>query len=199
VSEFWKRWHISLSTWLQEYLYISLGGNRKGTARTYINLMLTMLLGGLWHGAGVNFIIWGGLHGAALCVHKMWLKRKNRKAGGIFARTAGALATFLFVCFCWVFFRAESMDTAVKVLAKLFVWTGGVSYMYTWAIASLVLMAVATAWCLRFSRDEKGVVHGVLPVFPAGTFWGTLGFALLAGFVLITMYTGDSPFIYFQF
>ena len=72
VSEFWKRWHISLSSWLQQYLYISLGGNRKGRTRTYVNLMLTMLLGGLWHGAGVNFIIWGGLHGAALCVHQVW-------------------------------------------------------------------------------------------------------------------------------
>ena len=70
VSEFWQRWHISLSTWLKEYLYIPLGGNRRGRARTYVNLMLTMVLGGLWHGAGANFVLWGALHGAALAVHK---------------------------------------------------------------------------------------------------------------------------------
>ena len=75
VSEFWKRWHISLSTWLMEYLYIPLGGNRKGRARTYLNLMITMLLGGLWHGAGINFILWGGFHGLALCAHKAWARK----------------------------------------------------------------------------------------------------------------------------
>ena len=72
-TEFWRRWHISLSTWLRDYLYISLGGNRKGRIRTYGNLLLTMLLGGLWHGAAVRFILWGGLHGAALALHKLWM------------------------------------------------------------------------------------------------------------------------------
>lgn len=199
VSEFWKRWHISLSTWLQEYLYISLGGNRRGAVRTYVNLMLTMLLGGLWHGAGMNFVLWGALHGGALCVHKLWLKCRYRGNGGAAARIAGTLITFLFVSLCWVFFRAESFKTAVEVLTKLFVWTGGVRHMYTWALVSIVMMICATAWCMRFGRDEKGVVHGVLPVFRSGTFLGTLGFALLVGFTIITMYTGGSPFIYFQF
>ena len=199
VTEFWKRWHISLSTWLQQYLYISLGGNRRGRVRTYINLMLTMLLGGLWHGAGMNFVLWGGLHGIALCVHKVWLARKKKGSGSTAARIAGIMGTFVFVCLCWVFFRAENMRTAMQVFTKLFVWSDGVCHMYTWAIAAPVLLMLGTLWCAKFARDEKGVVHGRLPVFRAGTFWGTLGFALLVGFTVLTMYTGDSPFIYFQF
>jgi len=199
VTEFWKRWHISLSSWLQQYLYISLGGNRRGRVRTYINLMLTMMLGGLWHGAGMNFVLWGGLHGIALCIHKVWLARKNKGSGGIVTRIAGIMGTFVFVCLCWVFFRAENMTTAMQVFAKLFVWTDGVRHMYTWAVAAPVLLMVGTLWCMRFGRDEKGVIHGVLPEFRAGTFLGTLGFALLVGFTMLTMYTGDSPFIYFQF
>ena len=73
ITEFWRRWHISLSTWLRDYLYISLGGNRKGRIRTYFNLLVTMLLGGMWHGAAVRFILWGALHGIALALHKLWL------------------------------------------------------------------------------------------------------------------------------
>ena len=199
VTEFWKRWHISLSSWLQQYLYISLGGNRKGRVRTYVNLMLTMLLGGLWHGAGMNFVLWGGLHGAALCVHKVWMRRRNRGGFGRIGQVLSVAATFVFVCLCWVFFRAESFSTAQVVLQKLFIWSDGIRYMYTWALAAPVLLALGTLWCAKFGRDSKGVVHGVLPQFKAGTFTGTLGFSLLVGFVLITMYTGESPFIYFQF
>lgn len=199
VTEFWKRWHISLSSWLQQYLYISLGGNRRGVVRTYINLMVTMLLGGLWHGAGMNFILWGGLHGAALCLHKWWLKRKNYKPAQGFGRVISTLGTFVFVCLCWVFFRAPDMSTALQVLKKLLFWSGGVNHMYTWAIAAPILLMIATVWCVGHGRDEKGAVHGLLPIFTPGTFWGTLGFVLLVGFTVLTMYTGDSPFIYFQF
>ena len=107
VSEFWKRWHISLSSWLQQYLYIPLGGNRRGRARTYLNLMLTMVLGGLWHGAGANFVLWGALHGAALVVHKAWRRAHPQQRGGA-ARWLSTLLTFAFVCLCWVFFRAQT-------------------------------------------------------------------------------------------
>ena len=199
VSEFWKRWHISLSSWLMQYLYIPLGGNRKGRARTYVNLMLTMLLGGLWHGAGVNFILWGALHGAALCVHKLWRVRHPAPARSAVGRVLSVAATFCFVCLCWVFFRAQSLGQALAVLRKLFVWSGGVQHMYTWAIAAPVLLALATLWCAVFCRDSDGVIHGELPAFRLGTFAGTLGFALLVGFALILMYTGANPFIYFQF
>ena len=199
VSEFWKRWHISLSSWLQQYLYISLGGNRRGRARTYLNLMLTMLLGGLWHGAGVNFIIWGGLHGAALCVHKMYLARRGGPSSGRMARILSTAATFAFVCLCWVFFRAQTPGQALAVLSRLFIWRGGVTHIYTWAVAAPLMMAAATLWCARRHRNPDGSIHGALPMFRLGTFTGTLAYALLVGMVLILMYTGANPFIYFQF
>ena len=199
VSEFWKRWHISLSSWLQQYLYISLGGNRRGRAHTYLNLMLTMLLGGLWHGAGVNFIIWGGLHGAALCVHKAYAARRKRRDAGPAGRILSTAATFAFVCLCWVFFRAQTPAQALAVLGRLFACSGGVVHIYSWAVAALAMLALATLWCVRYGRDASGKVHGRLPMFRLGTFGGTLGFALLAGLVFILMYTGANPFIYFQF
>ncbi len=114
ITEFWRRWHISLSTWLRDYLYISLGGNRKGTLRQNINLFITMTLGGLWHGASWNFVIWGALHGAALIVHKWWMRftgqdprnpRRHSWAGHILA----VAVTFHFVCFTWVFFNTGSV------------------------------------------------------------------------------------------
>ena len=199
VSEFWKRWHISLSSWLQQYLYISLGGNRRGRRRTYVNLMLTMLLGGLWHGAGVNFIIWGALHGAALCVHKAFAARRGKQRGSLPGRIISTAATFVFVCLCWVFFRAQTPAQAIEVLSRLFVFRGGVTHIYTWAVAAPLLMLAATVWCACRERGADGAVHGQLPIFRLGSFGGTLGFLLLAGMVLILMYTGANPFIYFQF
>ena len=125
VTDFWHRWHISLSTWLRDYLYISLGGNRKGRIRTYGNLLLTMLLGGLWHGAAVRFILWGGLHGAALALHKLWMALvPGAKATGAqmhwWSRAAGMLLTFNIVCLGWLMFRAESMQTVELMLHQIF-------------------------------------------------------------------------------
>ena len=198
VSEFWKRWHISLSSWLQQYLYIPLGGNRKGKVRTYINLMLTMLLGGLWHGAGLNFIIWGGLHGGALCVHKLF-RGKRAPSENPALKFISIIATFIFVCLCWVPFRAQDATTAFQVYEKLFIWTGGVRQAFIWAVAVPVLTFIATIYCMIFHRDGRGVVHGEMPMFRLDTFTGVLAFTLLVGFCVILMYTGDNPFIYFQF
>ena len=124
ISEFWKRWHISLSSWLKDYLYISLGGNRKGKIRTYINLMITMLLGGLWHGASLRFILWGGMHGLALVFHKIFLSIfPSLKASGVqmkpFQRILGILVTFHVVCFSWIFFRAHSMQSAMEMMQQI--------------------------------------------------------------------------------
>ena len=199
VSEFWKRWHISLSSWLQQYLYIPLGGNRKGQARTYVNLMLTMLLGGLWHGAGVNFIIWGGLHGAALCVHKLWRRLRGPASGNPALRYLSMLCTFVFVCLCWVPFRAADFETCRVIYAKLFSWSAGIEQAFTWALAVPVLTLIGTVYCALKHRDANGEVHGEMPVFRLSTFSGALAFTLLAGLCFILMYTGDNPFIYFQF
>ena len=130
LQEFWHRWHISLSSWLRDYLYISLGGNRGSTWRTYRNLMLTMVLGGLWHGASWNFVIWGALHGGALAVNRAWARRAPRVAPAAQARpkdeselTVGAViavfATFHFVCFAWIFFRAPTFAHATLMLGRM--------------------------------------------------------------------------------
>ena len=123
ITEFWRRWHISLSTWLRDYLYISLGGNKKGKVRMYINLMLTMLLGGLWHGASLKFVFWGGLHGIALAVHKFMEETKTPFAVSPLAKRigtiGGVLLTFHFVCFCWIFFRASSMETGWQMIGQI--------------------------------------------------------------------------------
>ncbi|MBL7883828.1 MAG: MBOAT family protein [Bacteroidia bacterium] len=127
ITEFWRRWHISLSSWLKDYLYISLGGNRVGKFRQYINLMITMLLGGLWHGASFNFIIWGGMHGLALAVDKMRLATIERfrflsyfKEKRWWLHLIGGIITFHFVCFCWIFFKASSFADAKIILSQIF-------------------------------------------------------------------------------
>lgn len=117
ITEFWRRWHISLSSWLRDYVYIPLGGNRKGPFRTYFNLLATMLIGGLWHGASWRFVVWGGVHGLALAVHRAW--RGRQPAGRpepFWRRFLGWLLTFHLVLGLWVFFRASDFSTAVAML-----------------------------------------------------------------------------------
>lgn len=113
LSDFWRRWHISLSFWLRDYLYIPLGGNRKGKFRTYLNLLATMILGGLWHGANLRFILWGAIHGVGLVAGKIFGPvLKNRFAGSRVLKALGVIATFHIVTFAWIFFRAESRSSA---------------------------------------------------------------------------------------
>ena len=124
ITEFWRRWHISLSSWLKDYLYIfGLGGNRKGNVRTYVNLFITMLLGGLWHGANMTFIVWGGLHGAALGIHKVYMEYASsfiKKVAPYKAyQWAAQLLTFMFVCFCWIYFKAENITVAHSMMHQI--------------------------------------------------------------------------------
>ncbi|WP_305021292.1 MBOAT family O-acyltransferase [Hymenobacter cheonanensis] len=118
ITEFWRRWHISLSSWLRDYLYIPLGGNRRGVVRQYINLFLTMLLGGLWHGASLTFVLWGALHGAALAVDKLF-KQIFKPGDNWFIKLLGWVITFHFVCFCWIFFRAGTFEVASQVIHQI--------------------------------------------------------------------------------
>jgi alginate O-acetyltransferase complex protein AlgI len=117
ISEFWRRWHMTLSRFLRDYLYIPLGGNRNGTLRRYCNLAITMLLGGLWHGAGWTYVIWGGLHGLYLIVHQVWqqVRPKRRAPAGALLRGASILLTFIAVVFAWVFFRAPNASQALAI------------------------------------------------------------------------------------
>jgi D-alanyl-lipoteichoic acid acyltransferase DltB (MBOAT superfamily) len=156
LQEFWHRWHISLSTWLRDYLYKPLGGSRHGATRTYRNLMITMVLGGLWHGASWNFVVWGALHGAALAGTRMWQRRHGAEARGApharqneardrLTRPLAVALTFHFVCFAWIFFRAPTFDHAILVLTQL--GRGA------WTLAHVtprVLPVVAAAMILHF-------------------------------------------------
>lgn len=125
ITEFWRRWHISLSSWLKDYLYIPLGGNRKGRLRAYMNLLITMLLGGLWHGAALRFIIWGALHGIALAVHKAYRELTVKIFGkqpesNWFKRVAGRLLTFHLVVASWILFRADNMEVVQAMFKQIF-------------------------------------------------------------------------------
>ena len=119
ITEFWRRWHISLSTWLRDYLYISVGGSRKGKIRTYVNLLITMLLGGLWHGAALKFIIWGGIHGLGLALHKFWSSLISIKKNMIWSLFS-ILFTFHFVAFCWMYFRAIDIKIVETMTYQIF-------------------------------------------------------------------------------
>jgi D-alanyl-lipoteichoic acid acyltransferase DltB (MBOAT superfamily) len=155
ISDFWRRWHITLSRFLRDYLYIPLGGNRSGRHRRYVNLMVTMLLGGLWHGAGWTFVVWGGLHGAYLGLALAWPSiRDGLKLPRLPARLASLVAwalTFLAVVVGWVFFRAESFDAAGRMLAGLAGLAGpalapgafGSAWGWFW-----ILTLLAAAWLL---------------------------------------------------
>jgi len=121
--EFWRRWHISLSTWLRDYLYIPLGGNKRGTRRTYINLMITMVIGGLWHGAAWTFIVWGFFHGLLLCIQHgidEWGAAKTRSFFSPADHWIAIFVTFHLVCFGWLLFRANSMTQVWEMLYNLF-------------------------------------------------------------------------------
>ncbi|MDR0954632.1 MAG: MBOAT family protein [Rikenellaceae bacterium] len=204
VTEFWRRWHISLSSWLKDYLYISLGGNRKGRVRTYLNLMTTMTLGGLWHGASVRFVLWGIIHGAALSVHKMVLTlfpRLTKKTGAEmkpWRRAVGIVLTFHLVCAAWVLFRADSMATAHAVFRQIFTafhpeLLRGMVTGYGWVF---ILMAVGYIAHFLPARTDNALRRGV-------TRLGIVGqAALLVVVIWIVIQFKSSevvPFIYFQF
>ncbi|HEY2363539.1 MAG TPA: MBOAT family protein [Candidatus Angelobacter sp.] len=153
IIEFWRRWHLTLSRFLRDYLYIPLGGNRHGKARRYLNLIVTMLLGGLWHGAGWTFVIWGGLHGIYLVINHFWRALRDRlgmtQSNGV-GRVLSLLLTFLAVCVAWVFFRAADLGTATRILSGM---TGlnGVYLPVTWVAPLGGWAERLQSWGLNFS------------------------------------------------
>ena len=198
VSEFWKRWHISLSSWLQQYLYIPLGGNRRGEARTYLNLMITMTLGGLWHGADMTFVLWGAMHGLALCAHKLWARRFPPRAGA-WRRAAATALTAAFAALMWVPFRANDLHHALLIWRRLFALAPGVQQLSSWTLIALAFLAVRAIVYAVEAQKTGAPVDEHAPMLKYGAFSGTLGLTLLAGLAVILMYTGENPFIYFQF
>lgn len=203
ITEFWRRWHISLSSWLRDYLYISLGGNRKGRVRTYANLLLTMLLGGLWHGAAVRFILWGALHGAALALHKMWMavvpwaKAKGEDMN-IVMRIAGVLITFNLVCFGWLLFRAEDMQTVHVMLYQIFNNFNPALIPQVIEGYKAVFGLIVLGYAMHF-LPEKIDIDIQNRVVNASFWWQV---ALMAATIWCVMQIKSSdiqPFIYFQF
>jgi alginate O-acetyltransferase complex protein AlgI len=194
IQEFWRRWHITLSNWLRDYLYISLGGNRKGRARTYANLILTMLVGGLWHGASWNFVFWGGLHGVALALNRVW--SKPWLGGGRVGRIAAWVVTFLFVSLAWIPFRAADFPTAWTILKGLVGLGGGQA---SWPYApALVLLALLAAWHLAFALSPSWLKGRLGFRKPLGWLAAAVIVAEIAAIVLYAP-VGQAPFIYFQF
>ena len=202
ITEFWRKWHMSLSSWLRDYLYISLGGNRVGKFRTYMNLFITMLLGGLWHGASFNFIFWGAMHGAGLAAHKYYVEIKNKAANGLtrFFDNAwvSTLITFHFVCFCWIFFRAPNFDIAKQLLHQIFTqFNGSIAYTFVTSYYKIVWV-ILLGYALHFI--PKKYETATLAWFTNTSFALKLVCMLVVIIIFIQVKSAEiQPFIYFQF
>jgi D-alanyl-lipoteichoic acid acyltransferase DltB (MBOAT superfamily) len=203
LQDFWRRWHMTLSRWLRDYLYIPLGGNRGGSLKTYRNLMLTMLLGGLWHGAAWTFVFWGGIHGIGLALERALPSIANamRFPTSVptlipqpLKTTAAHVVTFHVVCLAWVFFRAPDLGTAFAVLGRLF--AGGPSTgIVTPAIVLIIAAALAVQWLPSGTGARLRTAFVTLPAYAQGVSLG----ALLLVVAAVSGGQGVAPFIYFRF
>ena len=199
IDDFWKRWHISLSRWLKDYLYIPLGGNRKGKFRTGINLILTMLLGGLWHGASFRFVIWGALHGIGLVINKIWNSlfgdRYSRSKVG---RFIGVFITFQFVSFCWIFFRAPDMESVGMMLRQIFQNFSPGSFMTVLPAYGNVFVLILIGYIIHLLPEKiKESYRGLFIRVPL---IAQLAIVMLVAVMLFHMRTTEiMPFIYFRF
>lgn len=199
-SDFWQRWHISLSSWLRDYLYIPLGGNRKGRLRTHINLMLTMLLGGLWHGASWRFVAWGGLHGTYLVAEREFGRRRIGRWKGwqspVGRAFLGAL-TFVLVCLTWPFFRAQSFTKAWSIATGMLcphrgLSSSGLAGHDVLAVFGITACVLAVHWFMR-NRALESVVACL-------RWWALAPLLALALYAIVCSFAGeDRAFIYFQF
>lgn len=197
ITEFWRRWHMSLSSWLKDYLYISLGGNRKGKIRTYIHLLLTMLIGGLWHGASWKFVIWGTLHGVGLAIDK-FLKSIVKVKGNIFTRFIGVLFTFHFVCLCWIFFRANNFNDAILMLKQIAYQFNGQIALQLFLGYRMVFVLFALGYILHFVPRKYETKMELLII--RSPFWVKALLLLLVIWLVIQTKSAELlPFIYFQF
>lgn len=198
LTEFWRRWHISLSSWLRDYVYIPLGGNRKGTLRTYLNNFLTMLIGGLWHGAAWKFVFWGAMHGVGLAVHKATLPLTRRLPDTWWVRAVGWSVTMVYVSLLWVFFRADSWLDSWLIIKNIFTnfsidYIGPfLSVRWMWVVMMTVII---TAHAL-----PPGVIDRLSTAF-VRSWWVVKLIVFLAVVQLVLEFAGEdvAPFIYFQF
>ena len=190
LQDFWRRWHMTLSRWLRDYLYIPLGGNRKGRLLTYRNLMLTMLLGGLWHGAAWTFVIWGGIHGLGLCIERATGWRPA--TGGM--KWFGRILTFNVVCFAWIFFRSDSLSHAGDVITRLFTAWGEPSPLVTTSVVLAILVGILGQYVRPGAVGVALRGFQRLPVPAQATC-----FAVALLLINTLGPEGVAPFIYFRF
>ncbi len=198
LTDFWRRWHISLSTWLRDYIYIPLGGNRKGTARTYLNNFATMLIGGLWHGAAWKFVFWGAMHGAGLAVHKASKPVLGRIGDSWPVRAASWLVTMTFVALLWVFFRADSWADSWTVVSSVF-RDFSAAYIPAFAAARslwlILMLVIVVSHCLPTRFWESAQAWFVRSLWIVKL----LIFIVVVQLVIELRTESVSPFIYFQF
>jgi D-alanyl-lipoteichoic acid acyltransferase DltB (MBOAT superfamily) len=194
ITDFWHRWHISLSRWLRDYLYIPLGGNRHGQWNTYRNLLLTMLLGGLWHGASWNFVIWGGYHGALLSLEKALGRKYFEQPPRALVYPFRVLLTFALVCIGWVFFRAATFSDSMYVIREMFTGSRSTAGMLipAWLLC-LVAVTLVAALC-----EEKFAWIDRLGSAPAWAY-AVVAIVLLLAVEMIGVTEKAVPFVYFQF
>ncbi|MBR4994997.1 MAG: MBOAT family protein [Alistipes sp.] len=203
ITEFWRRWHISLSSWLRDYLYISLGGNRKGKVRTYINLLLTMLLGGLWHGAAVRFVLWGALHGVALAIHKMWMSiapwaKADGRDMNFVVRLLGGIFTFNLVCLGWLLFRAEDMQTVHLMLYQIANnFNSAIIPQFIEGYKAVVGLIVI-GYAMHFIPEK--IDSDIQCKVAGASFWWQVAMLTATVWCVMQIKSSDiQPFIYFQF
>ena len=197
VQEFWRRWHISLSSWFRDYLYIPLGGNRRGKVRTYINLIIVFACTGLWHGASFSFIVWGLWHGLFLVIERLGFKKVLDKL----PKFIGWIYTMLVVLVGWVFFRADTLSAAMKYLGEMFSFSGGVANgMAQFDNLSFIITVIAIVLCTPVYQFLKGKLEktegGKKAAFVIGAVLAT-GLFILS--VIFLTGSGYNPFIYFRF
>jgi D-alanyl-lipoteichoic acid acyltransferase DltB (MBOAT superfamily) len=210
ITIFWRKWHISLSSWLRDYIYIPLGGNRKGEVNMYVFLFITMLVGGFWHGADWRFVFWGFAHGAALAFHKAWSTLLETKEGAkaehsanspwyaVPAKIGNTLLTFHFVAVCWIFFRARSFQSAYDSIRTMLFKSQWVDFQGFWfSRPEIVIMLCVAASIVFFPVVIKQQLFGWIKKIPA---WLWI-FIMLFALQIITQFRDDvvQPFIYFQF
>jgi alginate O-acetyltransferase complex protein AlgI len=199
ITEFWRRWHISLSTWFRDYVYIPLGGNRKGTERTYVNLMITMLLCGLWHGASWNFVFWGGLHGLGLAIHRLWKTKRpvaEGKKSPLIRHSGNAVARLLtlgVVLIGWIFFREQSWPMAWEYLERIVTFARDGNHFISPYILIALAAVIITHVCVP--RDYNWALEIPGKAIPSRV----LSYAGLILVLALFAATDASPFIYFQF
>ncbi len=199
LADFWRRWHISLSRWLRDYLYIPLGGNRKGSFRTAVNLFITMLLGGLWHGASFRFVLWGGFHGIGLIINRIWNSLFGYRIGkSPAARIISGFLTFNFVSMCWIFFRASDMDTVKIILEQVTGNFSPASFSALIPVYGNVFIVIITGYIIHFLPEKvREAYRGLFIRIPLA---GQLAAILIIAVMLYSMRATDIlPFIYFRF